>query len=53
MCVGNFDEIRILKDRNRLENFSILRIGGHTTKSCFCCLLSVFGSLHAMKWSYL
>ena len=42
-CAGNFDEIRILKGRNGLVNFDILRIGGQITKSSFCCLLPVFG----------
>ena len=52
-CAGNFDKIRILKGRNGLVNFGILRIGGQITKSYFCCLLPVFGSIYAMKRSFL
>ena len=54
MCL-NFDKIRILKGWNVQVKFAILIIFDNWeqfTKSCFCCLLSVFGSIHAIKWFY-
>ena len=55
-CAKVFDEIRILKGRNGLVNFEILRIlriNGQLTKSCFCCLLPVFETIYAIKWTFL